>query len=58
MGVRSITRDFFFMFFAVLLIRVWLFDAPFTNRLGFFAIIMLLSAIWFQLERFGILPKM
>ena len=58
MGVRAIIRDFFHIYIGISLIGVWLFDKPFTNRLGFFIIIMILLAVWFQIERFGFLPKL
>ena len=58
MGVRAILRDFFLIYLGFLLLKVWLFKAPFTNRIGFFVIIMILVSVWFQSERFGLLPKL
>lgn len=58
MGVRAIIRDFFHIYLGILLIGIWLFDRPFGNRIGFFVIIMILLATWFQFERFGLIPKL
>ena len=57
MGVRGIIRDIFLIYLGFLLLRVWLFKAPFSNYMGFLVIIMILLSGWFFLERFGILPK-
>ena len=58
MGVRGVIRDILVIYLGLLLIRVWIFKAPFTNYIGFLVIILMLLSLWFFLERFGILPKL
>ncbi|OGM03031.1 hypothetical protein A3K72_02685 [Candidatus Woesearchaeota archaeon RBG_13_36_6] len=57
MGFRGIIRDIFLVYLGFLLLKVWIFKAPFTNYLGFLVIVMMLLSAWFFLERLGLLPK-
>ncbi|MBW2970859.1 hypothetical protein KY320_01730 [Candidatus Woesearchaeota archaeon] len=57
MGVRGVVRDIVFIYLGVRLLGVWLFDAPFTNTLGVLVVLLLLTSVWFFLQRFGVLPK-
>ncbi len=53
-GVRGVIRDIFMMYVCFRLILVWLFGAKFDFVLGVMVIILGLSAVWFMVERFGL----
>lgn len=53
-GVRGLIRDIFIFYICVRLVFVWLFGAKFDFVLGIMIILLGLSAIWFMLERIGL----
>lgn len=54
-GIRGVIRDVFTIYLCYKLIGVWLFGHPFTTWTGIMVVLLLLTAIWFTLERVGIL---
>jgi RsiW-degrading membrane proteinase PrsW (M82 family) len=53
-GVRGIVRDILIIYICIRLVLVWLFDAPFDFVLGIMVVLLGLSAIWFMIERIGL----
>jgi hypothetical protein len=53
-GVRGIIRDVFIIYICIRLILVWLFGAKFDFVLGIMVVLLGLSAIWFMIERIGL----
>jgi hypothetical protein len=53
-GVRGVIRDILIIYICIRLIFVWLFNAKFDFVLGIMIILLGLSAIWFMIERIGL----
>jgi hypothetical protein len=53
-GIRGLIRDILIIYICARLIFVWLFDAKFDFVLGIMIILLGLSAIWFMIERAGL----
>jgi hypothetical protein len=53
-GVRGIVRDVLILYVCIRLILVWLFGAKFDVVLGIMVILLGLSAVWFMIERIGL----
>jgi len=53
-GVRGFARDVLIIYICIRLIFVWLFNAKFDFVLGIMIILLGLSAIWFMIERIGL----
>jgi hypothetical protein len=53
-GVRGIVRDILILYVCIRLILVWLFGAKFDVVLGIMVILLGLSAVWFMIERIGL----
>jgi hypothetical protein len=53
-GVRGLIRDIFIIYVCARLIFVWLFGAKFDFVLGIMVVFLGLSAIWFMIERIGL----
>jgi hypothetical protein len=53
-GVRGLIRDILILYVCFRLILVWLFGAKFDFILGIMIILLGLSAIWFMIERIGL----
>lgn len=56
-GIRGIIRDIFILYLGYRLIKVWLFNDPFTTKLGLLVALLFFSAAWFILERTGLVPR-
>ena len=54
-GIRGVIRDVFTIYVCYKLIGIWLFGHSFTTGIGIMVVILLLVAIWFTLERVGVL---
>ncbi len=53
-GIRGLIRDVLIIYVSVRLIFVWLFGAKFDFVLGIMIVLLGLSAIWFMIERVGL----
>jgi len=53
-GVRGLIRDVVIIYICFRLILVWLFGAKFDVVLGIMVVLLGLSAIWFMIERIGL----
>jgi len=54
-GIRGLTRDIFIVYVCIRLVAVWLFGAKFDLVLGIMVILLGLSAVWFMIERVGLI---
>ena len=54
-GFRGLIRDILIIYVSVRLIFVWLFGAKFDFVLGIMVVLLGLSAIWFMIERTGLI---
>jgi hypothetical protein len=53
-GIRGLIRDVAIIYICFRLILVWLFGAKFDYVLGIMIVLLGLSAIWFMIERIGL----
>lgn len=54
-GIRGIIRDILIIYISIRLIFIWLFGAKFDFVLGIMVVLLGLSAIWFMIERTGLI---
>lgn len=54
-GVRGFIRDLLIIYVCIRLVFVWLFGAKFDFALGVMVVLLGLSAIWFMIERIGLI---
>ena len=52
-GIRGFVRDIFIIYISIRLILVWLFGAKFDLVLGVMVVLLGISAVWFMVERVG-----
>lgn len=58
MGLRGIIRDILSIYIGFKLIVIWIFKTQLTSDIVIVSAVLLLIAIWFILERIGILPQL
>jgi hypothetical protein len=56
-GIRGFVRDILIIYISIRLILVWLFGAKFDIALGVMVVLLGVSAIWFMIERVGLVGQ-
>ncbi|MBN2052386.1 hypothetical protein JW756_02690 [Candidatus Woesearchaeota archaeon] len=54
-GIRGVARDIFIVYVCIRLVAVWIFGAKFDFVLGVMVVLLGLSAVWFMIERVGMI---
>ncbi|MCK5176176.1 MAG: hypothetical protein KAQ92_00485 [Candidatus Aenigmarchaeota archaeon] len=57
-GLRGFLKDIIIFYLCFKIFMMWIFEAPFTNEIGYAALVLFVIATWFMLERFGFLPRL
>ncbi len=53
--LRGVLRDILSVYLGYKILKIWLFGSAFTSDVGWAAVALLVLAVWFMLERVGIL---
>lgn len=53
--LRGILRDILSLYLGYKIIKIWLFGSAFTSDVGWAAVALLVLALWFLMERIGVL---
>lgn len=55
---RGLIRDIISLYLGIKIFKIWLFGSSFTPEVGWAALALFILAVWFLLERVGIIPKL